>query len=193
VHQAVVPHLHPEHVAVESCRADELAQRRGLTSELDEMWSEVGKKAGPWWLWQAIDHASGTVVAYGFGRRQDTVLVQLKALLEPVGIHRFSTDEWGAYERHIDPGPHEVGKAKTQKIESKHLNLRTRMQRLVRGTICFSKTTTLHDLVRGLCINRYELGEPSHTEATPVEPRQILQGLSVLLQGRWTSQTWYRG
>src|SRR5262244_1730822 len=84
VHQAVVPHLHPEHVAVESCRADELAQRRGLTSELDEMWSDVGKKAGPWWLWQTIDHASRTVVAYVFGRRKDTVFVQLKALLEPV-------------------------------------------------------------------------------------------------------------
>jgi hypothetical protein len=38
-------YLPPEHVEVEICRADELAQRRGLTSELDEMWSYVGKKA----------------------------------------------------------------------------------------------------------------------------------------------------
>jgi hypothetical protein len=30
-------------VAVEICRVDELAQRRGLTSELDAMWSDVGK------------------------------------------------------------------------------------------------------------------------------------------------------
>lgn len=30
VHQAVVPHRHPAHVAIESCRADKLAQRRGL-------------------------------------------------------------------------------------------------------------------------------------------------------------------
>jgi len=54
VNQAVLRHLHPEHVAVEICRADELAQRRGLTSELDEMWSYVGKKAEPRWLWHAI-------------------------------------------------------------------------------------------------------------------------------------------
>ena len=93
-----------------------------------------------------------------FGRRQDTVFWQLKALLEPFGIRRFSTDGWGAYERHIDPTQHEVGKANTQKIESKHINLRTRIKRLVRRTICFSKTTTMHDLVIGLFINRYEFG-----------------------------------
>jgi len=158
VNQAVLQHLHPAHVEVEICRADELAQRRGLTSELDEMWSYVGKKAEPRWLWHAIDHQSGTVLAYVFGRRKDTVFLQLKALLEPFGIHRFYTDGWGAYERHIDPEQHEVGKANTQKIESKHLNLRTRIKRLVRRTICFSKTTTMHDLVIGLFINRYEFG-----------------------------------
>jgi hypothetical protein len=38
-------HLHPEQVEVELSRADELAQRRGLTSELDEMWSYVRSKA----------------------------------------------------------------------------------------------------------------------------------------------------
>jgi hypothetical protein len=52
----VLQHLHPAHVAVEFCRADELAHRRGLTSELDEMWSYVGKKAEPRWLWHAINH-----------------------------------------------------------------------------------------------------------------------------------------
>ena len=50
------------------------------------------------------------------------------------------------------------GKANTQKIESKHINLRTRIKRLVRRTICFSKTERMHDLVIGLFINRYEFG-----------------------------------
>jgi insertion element IS1 protein InsB len=158
VNKAVLQHLSPEQVEVEICRAEELAQRRGLTSELDEMWSYVGKKAEPRWLWHAIDHASGTVLAYVFGRRQDTVFLQLKALLEPFGITRFYTDGWGAYERHIAPEQHTIGKAHTQKIESKHINLRTRIKRLVRRTICFSKTTTMHDLVIGLFINRYEFG-----------------------------------
>jgi IS1 family transposase len=53
---------------------------------------------------------------------------------------------------------HTIGKAHTQKIESKHINLRTRIKRLVRRTICFSKTERMHDLVIGLFINRYEFG-----------------------------------
>jgi insertion element IS1 protein InsB len=154
----VLQYLHPEQVEVEVCRAEELDQRRGLSSELDEMWSYVGKKAEPRWLWHAIDHYSGTVLAYVFGRRKDDVFLQLKALLEPFGITRFYTDGWGAYERHLDAEQHTVGKAHTQKIESKHINLRTRIKRLVRRTICFSKTTMMHDLVLGLFINRYEFG-----------------------------------
>ena len=71
MNQAVVQHLRPEHVEVEICRADELAQRRGLTSELDEMWSYVGRKAEPRWLWHAIDYQSGQVLAYVFGWRKD--------------------------------------------------------------------------------------------------------------------------
>ena len=160
MNQAVLKQLHPAHVEIEICRADELAQRRGLASELDEMWSYVGKKAEPRWLWHAIDHVRGAVLAYSFGRRQDTVFLQLKELLEPFGITRFYTDGWGTYERHIVPEQHVVGKQYTQTVESKHINLRTRIKRLVRRTICFSKTTTMHDLVIGLFINRYEFGRP---------------------------------
>jgi insertion element IS1 protein InsB len=79
-------------VGVVICRADELIQRRGLTSALDERWSYVGKKMEPRWLWHAIDHHSGTVLAYVFGHRQDAVFLQLQALLEPFGITRFYTD-----------------------------------------------------------------------------------------------------
>jgi hypothetical protein len=61
VKHRVVPHLRPEQVEVEIWRADELEVCRGLSSELDEMWSYVRSKAHPRWLWQAIDHHSGTV------------------------------------------------------------------------------------------------------------------------------------
>jgi insertion element IS1 protein InsB len=51
-----------------------------------------------------------------------------------------------------------VGKANTQKIESKPINLRIRIKRLVRRPFCFSKTERMHDLMIGLFINRYEFG-----------------------------------
>jgi len=148
----------PEHITVEMCRSEALDYRRGLTSELDEMGSFVQSKAHPRWLWHAIDHHTGTVLAYVFGRRKDDVFLRLQQLLEPFGITKFSTDGWGAYERHLAAEQHQVGKENTQRIESKHINLRTRIKRLVRRTLCFSKTERMHDLVIGLCINRYEFG-----------------------------------
>jgi hypothetical protein len=45
VQHAVLKWAHPEQVAVAVQCADELAQCRGLTSERDGVWSEVGKKA----------------------------------------------------------------------------------------------------------------------------------------------------
>jgi insertion element IS1 protein InsB len=158
VNHAVLAYAHAQQVEVEICRADELEGRRGLSSELDEMWSYVGKKAHQHWLWHAIDHHTGKVLAYVFGRRQDDVFLRLKALLEPFGITRYYTDGWGTYERHVNAEQHTVGKAHMQRIESKHINLRTRIKRLVRRTICFSKTERMHELVIGLFVNRYEFG-----------------------------------
>nr|WP_318656002.1 IS1 family transposase [Pseudanabaena yagii] len=77
-------------------------------------------------------------------------------LLKPFGIKHFFTDVWGAYERILDPHTHLIGKKNTQKIERKHLTLRTRIKRLARKTICFSKFIVMHDIVIGLFINRYE-------------------------------------
>ena len=160
MNQAVVPHLHPEPVEVEICRADELDRRRGVVSELDAMWAYVAKKTNPRWLWHALDHHSEKVLAYVFERWQDSAFLELQGLLAPFGITRFYTDGWGAYERHLTPEQHVIGKQHTQKIESKHINLRTRIKRLIRRTICFSKTTTMHALVVGLFINRYAFGRP---------------------------------
>jgi insertion element IS1 protein InsB len=108
---------------------------RADEAEVDEMWSFVGKQQEQRWLWHAIDHWSGRVLAYVCGRRQDEVFLQLKALLEPFGIKRYDTDYWGAYTRHLDPDEHQPGKRNTQQIERKHLTLRTRIKRLTRKTI----------------------------------------------------------
>jgi insertion element IS1 protein InsB len=85
-------------------------------------------------------------------------LLALKALLAPLGIRRFYTDGWGVYHRHLEPHQHVVGKRMTQQLERKHLILRTRIKRLVRKTICFSRSVQMHDLIIGLFINRFEVG-----------------------------------
>ena len=148
--KALLRTLHPDTLTVNIERAGE--------AEMDEMWSFVGKKRNRCWLWHAIDHHTGAVLVYVFGRRKDEVFLQLKGLLESFGLTRFYTDYWGAYTRHLDPEVHSPGKRNTQKIERKHLTLRMQIKRLVRKTICFSKTTQIHDLVIGLFVNRYAFG-----------------------------------
>jgi insertion element IS1 protein InsB len=54
-------------VSVGICRVD--------TAEIDEMQSFVGQKADQRWLWHAIDHDSGEVLAYTLGTREDKVFL----------------------------------------------------------------------------------------------------------------------
>ncbi len=144
--------LHPQQVEVL------LLQVKDPEAELDEMWSFVQSKQQQRWLWQALDHATGEVLAYVLNTHEDKAFLQLKALLRPFGIQHFYTDGWGAYERHLDGEQHIVGKCYTQKIERKHLTYRTRIKRLARKTICFSKSELMHDTVIGLFINCFQFG-----------------------------------
>ena len=47
----------------------------------------------------AIDHNTQTVSAYNFERMKAKVFKELKALLEPIGITIFYSDDWSSYER----------------------------------------------------------------------------------------------
>jgi insertion element IS1 protein InsB len=55
--------LHPDEVDVRIQRAEE--------AEVDEMRSYVRKKHAQRWLWHAIDHHTGKVLASVCGRRPD--------------------------------------------------------------------------------------------------------------------------
>jgi insertion element IS1 protein InsB len=133
-------------------------QRPVREVELDEMQSFVGDKEAARWLWHALDHHTGHVVAYVVGSRADDAFLELKALLVPLGVTHYDSDKWGAYRRHLPAEQHTVGKRYLQKIERKHLTLRTRLKRLTRQTLCFSRSIDMHDLVLGLFINRDEFG-----------------------------------
>ncbi len=63
VHSALPRMLNPEQVVVDIEQAGEAA--------MEEMWSFVGNKGNPRWRWHAIDHPTGMVLAYGFGRRKE--------------------------------------------------------------------------------------------------------------------------
>jgi len=154
VNEPILEQIDLQQVNVDIVAVKLVADPSALEAELDEMWSFVQKKQNQRWLWHAIEHETGKVLAYVLGNRTDKVFLKLKALLEPFGISKFYTDGWGAYEWKLDLNQHQIGKANTQKIERKHLTLRTRIKRLARRTICFSKSETIHDVVIGLFIIR---------------------------------------
>jgi len=104
-------------------------------AELDEMWSFVFSKANQRWLWLALDHQTGHILAYTFGKRKDEVFRTFQKLLEPFSITVFYTDDWGSYSRNLSPDTHIISKKNTQTIERKNLTLRTHIKRLCRKTI----------------------------------------------------------
>jgi len=158
-------HVNPNFQTCESKNAPEVRIERVCDeAELDEQWSFVGKKSNQRWLRCAVDHATNTVLAFVFGKRKDIVFKELKAMLDPFGISRYYTDDWGAYERNLETEKHEIGKQNTQKIERKNLNFRTWVKRLTRKTICFSKKENMHDTVIGLLINKVEFGLDIHAK-----------------------------
>ena len=126
--------------------------------ELDEMWSFVFSKANQRWLWLTLDHQTGQILAYTFGKRKDEVFRTFQKLLEPFSITVFYTDDWGSYSRNLSPDTHIISKKNTQTIERKNLTLRTHIKGLCRKIICFSRFVEMHDIVIGLVINIWEFG-----------------------------------
>ena len=126
--------------------------------EMDEMWSFVHDKSQQYWLWWAIDHDTGIPLAYCFGTRQHKYLDELLELLKSFDINTvFADDNW-AYQKRIRESNLVTGKRNTQKIERKHLSLRTWCARLVRKGIRFSKSHLMHRIVVGLVINFWFFG-----------------------------------
>lgn len=107
--------------------------------EMDEMWSYCHDKKHQEWLWWAIDHGTGVPIAFCFGTREYKVLDELLMLLSTVNIRYIYTDNNFAYSSRIPKSKHRTGKRNTQLIERKHLTIRTRIKRVQRKTIGFSK------------------------------------------------------
>jgi len=121
--------------------------------ELDEFWSFVGSKRRPRWTWYAWDRQPHQVVAIVQGRRNDQSGQALRRTLGRAEVNTYQTDKWPTY-RHCFPGhSHRTGKGGTSHIERNHLNFRTRLKRLQRRTICFSKSAEMHDNVIKLYVH----------------------------------------
>lgn len=128
-------------------------------TEMDEMWSFVHDKSQQYWLWWAIDHNTGDPLAFCFGTREHKHVDELLELLSAFQINIIYADSNSAYQTHTkNDETVVVSKKNTQRIERKHLSLRTWCSRLVRRGIRFSKTHQMHRIVVGLIINMWFFG-----------------------------------
>jgi len=128
-----------------------------LSLKVDESWSFVAGKKHPRWLWWVEDAYTSQVVAFVFGRRTHQTFRRLIYLLTQaqITVTKWFTDSWWAYFDCLKQNQRFEGKAALQTLERKHLTLRTRIKRLARKTICFSKSVEVHDAVIGSFINKH--------------------------------------
>jgi len=89
------------------------------------MWSFVQNKHNQRWLWRAINHNTGDILFYTFGKRRDEVFRKFKEILKPFGILMFYTEDWGSNKRYLEVTKHQIGKRNPQTIERKNLTLRS--------------------------------------------------------------------
>ncbi|AHA65628.1 Transposase [Shigella dysenteriae 1617] len=70
-------------------------------------------------------------------------------------IGMLTSDDWASYGREVPKDKHLTGKIFTQRIERNNLTLRTRIKRLARKTICFSRSVEIHEKVIGTFIEKH--------------------------------------
>ncbi|AHA68951.1 Transposase [Shigella dysenteriae 1617] len=73
-------------------------------------------------------------------------------LMRPVSRALNATVSYG---REVPKDKHLTGKIFTQRIERNNLTLRTRIKRLARKTICFSRSVEIHEKVIGTFIEKH--------------------------------------
>jgi insertion element IS1 protein InsB len=73
-------------------------------------------------------------------------------------ITRYHTDNWQSYAKFLPARRHRTGKEGMSRIERHNLNFRTRLKRLQRHTICYSKSAVMHDAVIKLYLHHSNAG-----------------------------------
>jgi insertion element IS1 protein InsB len=117
-----------------------------LESEVDEMWSFVGRKENKQWVWIAMDAKSRQIIAFYVGDRSQDSAKKLWELIPEYYREKatFYTDAWQAYKAIIPEERHHVIDGKTNHIERFNCTMRQRISRLVRQALSFSKKLSNH-------------------------------------------------
>ncbi len=129
--------------------------------ELDELWSFVGSKNQPAWVWVALDRATRQVVACCLGDRgEESCRCLWEQVPEPWRKATCYSDLWDAYHAVLPAAQHESsgkGSGQTAHVERWNNTLRQRLGAFVRKTLSFSKCDRMHWCRLKLFLHRYNL------------------------------------
>jgi IS1 family transposase len=119
-------------------------QKRYTRVQIDELWSYVGHKEKKVWMIYAYCAESAEILAFTLGKRSKRTVEYLMLRLKNAEIDFFLTDDWEAFAAVLPYEKHLSGKQFTKAIEGRNTWFRTRLRRLARRTVCFSKKLKYH-------------------------------------------------
>lgn len=127
--------------------------------ELDELWSFVARKRNVYWVWLALNRETRQIVGFAVGDRDEATARKLWESI-PTEHRRglIYTDFLESYFAVVPEEQHRPGLkdgGQTNHVERANLTLRQRLARLVRKTLSFSKSLTMHLVCLRLFLWRY--------------------------------------
>ena len=137
-----------------------LPAEKGDVLEVDELWSFVGSKANPRWIWIVLCRQTRQVVAYLVGNDRSAQSAQaLRERLPPGYRRRATRSDWLlAYAEVFPRRTHrccDKSEGETCHVERWNCTLRQRLGRFVRKALSFSKIDEMHEIALRLFIHHY--------------------------------------
>jgi hypothetical protein len=80
VNDAILEEIAPQQVSVDIVPVRLTGNTFLLEGKLDEMWSFVQNKQNQRWLWHAIDHETGKILAYVLGNHTDNMVLNRNSM-----------------------------------------------------------------------------------------------------------------
>ena len=120
----------------------------GSSYEIDELCTCCGNKKRRIWVIYAINRKTKQMVSFCVGRRTKKNLRKVVRAVLRLKVRHIYTDRLNIYASLIRKEMHRIYPKCTNHIERKNLTLRTRLKRLGRRTICFTRSgRMLHNVI----------------------------------------------
>ena len=117
----------------------------------------LGAKANKLWIWTALDRATGRLIDWECGGRDQMTFERLLVRLRRWKVGLICPDQYVVYEQSLSAGRHYAGKDQTVALERTHSRLRHWLARFRRRTLV-SRSSEMVDrsiaLIAHLHINK---------------------------------------